>query len=36
VITINWGGFHTHGNQIATQDPQLIELSRCLGVFQAV
>ena len=35
VITINWGGFDTHGNQIATQDPQLIELSRCLGAFQA-
>jgi uncharacterized protein (DUF1501 family) len=35
VITINWGGFDTHGDQIATQDPQLIELSRCLGAFQA-
>ena len=35
VITINWGGFDTHGDQIATQDPQLIELSQCLGAFQA-
>jgi uncharacterized protein (DUF1501 family) len=35
VITINWGGFDTHGDQIKTQDPQLVELSRCLGAFQA-
>jgi uncharacterized protein (DUF1501 family) len=35
VITINWGGFDTHGDQISAQDPQLIELSRCLGAFQA-
>ena len=35
VITINWGGFDTHGDQISTQDPQLIELSQCLGAFQA-
>ena len=35
VITINWGGFDTHGDQISTQDPQLVELSRCLGAFQA-
>jgi uncharacterized protein (DUF1501 family) len=35
VITINWGGFDTHGNQVAEQDPQLVELSRCLGAFQA-
>lgn len=35
VITINWGGFDTHGDQIATQDPQLVELSQCLGAFQA-
>ncbi len=35
VITINWGGFDTHGDQIATQDPQLVELSRSLGAFQA-
>ena len=35
VITINWGGFDTHGDQISTQDPQLVELSQCLGAFQA-
>ena len=35
MITINWGGFDTHGDQIATQDPQLVELSQCLGAFQA-
>src|SRR5579862_2811315 len=35
VITINWGGFDTHGDQIATQDPQLVELSLCLAAFQA-
>ncbi|GAC1438639.1 MAG: DUF1501 domain-containing protein [Solirubrobacteraceae bacterium] len=35
VITIHWGGFDTHGGQIASQDPQLKELSRALGAFQA-
>jgi len=35
IITINWGGFDTHGDQITTQDPQLVELSQCLGAFQA-
>ena len=35
MITINWGGFDTHGDQISTQDPQLVELSQCLGAFQA-
>ena len=35
VITINWGGFDTHGDQLSTQDPQLVELSQCLGAFQA-
>ena len=34
VITISWGGFDTHGNQIAMQDPQLATLSRCLAAFQ--
>ncbi|MDQ6775211.1 MAG: DUF1501 domain-containing protein [Actinomycetota bacterium] len=34
IITISWGGFDTHGNQIATQDPQLATLSRCLAAFQ--
>ena len=35
IVTIHWGGLDTHGNQIAVQDPQLTELSRCLGAFQA-
>lgn len=35
VITIHWGGFDTHGGQIGQQDPQLKELSRALGAFQA-
>lgn len=35
VITINWGSFDTHGNQLAEQDPQLVTLSRSLGAFMA-
>ncbi len=35
VITIHWGGFDTHGGQLAAQDPQLAELSRALAAFQA-
>jgi uncharacterized protein (DUF1501 family) len=35
IITIHWGGFDTHGGQIGQQDPQLKELSRALGAFQA-
>jgi uncharacterized protein (DUF1501 family) len=35
IVTIDWGGFDTHGNQLSTQDPQLSELSQCLGAFQA-
>jgi uncharacterized protein (DUF1501 family) len=35
VITIHWGGFDTHTNQIKSQDSQLKELSRALGAFQA-
>ncbi len=35
IITIHWGGFDTHGGQLATQDPQLIELSRALSAFKA-
>jgi uncharacterized protein (DUF1501 family) len=35
VITIHWGALDTHGNQLATQDPQLVQLSACLGAFQA-
>jgi uncharacterized protein (DUF1501 family) len=35
IITIHWGGFDTHTNQIAAQDKQLAELSRALGAFRA-
>ena len=34
VITIHWGGFDTHTNQLNGQDSQLKELSRALGAFQ--
>ena len=35
VITIDWGSFDTHGNQIQSQDPQLSTLSRALAAFKA-
>jgi uncharacterized protein (DUF1501 family) len=35
IITIHWGGFDTHTNQLNAQDKQLAELSRALGAFQA-
>ena len=35
VITIDWGNFDTHGQEVATQDPQLSELSRSLAAFKA-
>jgi uncharacterized protein (DUF1501 family) len=35
VITIDWGGFDTHGGQLASQDPQLKDLSRSLAAFKA-
>lgn len=35
IITIHWGAFDTHGNQILGQDPQLAELSRALTAFKA-
>jgi uncharacterized protein (DUF1501 family) len=35
VVTIDWGGFDTHGGQLASQDPQLKELSRSLAAFKA-
>ena len=31
IITIHWGGFDTHSGQLASQDAQLMELSRALG-----
>jgi uncharacterized protein (DUF1501 family) len=34
VITIDWGSFDTHGDQPASQDPQLATLSRALAAFK--
>jgi uncharacterized protein (DUF1501 family) len=34
VITIDWGSLDTHGNQLASQDPQLTTLSRALAAFR--
>jgi uncharacterized protein (DUF1501 family) len=35
VITIDWGSFDTHGDQISSQDPQFAVLSQALGAFKA-
>ncbi len=35
VITIDWGSFDTHGEQIGSQDPQLSVLSSALAAFKA-
>jgi uncharacterized protein (DUF1501 family) len=35
VITIDWGSFDTHGDQIGSQDPQLAVLSQALAAFKA-
>ncbi len=35
VVTIDWGGFDTHGGQLAGQDPQLSVLGQALAAFQA-
>jgi uncharacterized protein (DUF1501 family) len=35
IVTIDWGGFDTHGNQVASQDPQLQVLGQALAAFQA-
>ncbi len=35
VITIDWGSFDTHGDQVSTQDPQLSTLSSALAAFKA-
>jgi uncharacterized protein (DUF1501 family) len=35
VVTLDWGSFDTHGNQIQSQDPQLSTLSRALAAFNA-
>ena len=34
VVTIDWGSFDTHGNQLGSQDPQLATLSRALAAFR--
>ncbi len=34
IITVHWGAFDTHGNQVALQDPQFKELSVALGAFK--
>src|SRR5215813_9520534 len=35
IVTIHWGGFDTHSDQLKSQDAQLMELSRALGAFKA-
>jgi uncharacterized protein (DUF1501 family) len=35
IVTLDWGSFDTHGNQLASQDPQLVTLSRALAAFRA-
>jgi len=35
IITIHWGSFDTHSDQLNGQDAQLKELSRALGAFRA-
>jgi uncharacterized protein (DUF1501 family) len=35
VVTLAWGSFDTHGNQLRSQDPQLNTLSRALAAFRA-
>jgi uncharacterized protein (DUF1501 family) len=35
VITVDWGSFDTHGQQIGSQDPQLSVLSSALAAFKA-
>ena len=34
VVTLDWGSFDTHGNQLQSQDPQLSTLSRALAAFK--
>jgi uncharacterized protein (DUF1501 family) len=35
VVTIDWGSFDTHGDQVSTQDPQFAILSSALAAFKA-
>ena len=34
IITIHWGGFDTHSDQLKSQDPQLRDLSKALAAFR--
>jgi len=34
IITIHWGGFDTHSDQLKNQDPQLRDLSKALAAFR--
>jgi uncharacterized protein (DUF1501 family) len=34
IITIHWGGFDTHSDQVKNQDPQLRDLSTALAAFR--
>lgn len=34
IVTLDWGSFDTHGNQIQSQDPQLKVLSSALAAFK--
>ena len=34
VVTIDWGSFDTHGEQITSMDPQITTLSRALAAFK--
>lgn len=35
IVTIDWGSFDTHGDQVGAHDPQLSVLSQSLAAFQA-
>ena len=35
IVTIDWGSFDTHGDQVTSQDPQLAVLSSALAAFKA-
>jgi len=35
IVTIDWGSFDTHGDQISSQDPQFAVLSQALAAFKA-
>jgi uncharacterized protein (DUF1501 family) len=35
IVTIDWGSFDTHGNQVSSQDPQLTVLAQALAAFNA-